>query len=1046
MKKLRLNDRRTVIIALTVILCCAVSLSLLFIKQPSSVKAEPQFENGFSTKTDYIVNDNFALPTYSFTLNGETKTAETVLIAPSGTAYSAATVALNETGFWTLRFEVTFDKVYHIEKTLTVRKSTYEITGGGSVEIGTSNVYDQGDGLLLQLKKGSTFRYNEVIDLSNLTLNDGIIRLGFMPASEGSAEVTSLIVRLTDIYDSENYVEYRTLNPNLKDTDAYPTAASLTIGFSGEPNTVGCISYNKDTGLGTYWINNSFYGAYTEMSYYGYCTGLTTLSFDYATQSCHSLNKKWQGSGVGFVKTLIADLDDTDLTGHTLCGSGKGFSKPFGGFTTGEVYLSVYATGYSSASCGVFIKSILDANFYQETSKDVNKPIINVDLDGYEEDSLPKAKVGVAYPLFNATAVDNEMQDVDVLAKVYLVKGKNYVTRVSVKNNAFIPSDKAQYAIVYTATDGYGNVAEKVLYVEAENNSFTPQVTLAEHETTCNVGNACVLADATAEVYSGNPSVVKTVYFGSEKVAENVNSFVPEKAGTYTVKIIVKDYIGLETEVSYDVTVTVSNKPLLLKEPVLPYSFIAGASYTLPAAVALDYASETGTCKEVQAKIYAIANNDETLLTDGKFTAPDGVSCVTIKYAFEGVETLEWIKEVPVIKNSNLSTDLVNYFLTDENANAKQYDDSVVVYFDKDTTVRFAKFVPMLSTQVSLNVYSEGESDNKVVYNNAERVNIYFYDTQDRDNAFMISLFRNEVDEASKFSVNNGKTYFTNGTFDGIVGMQFSFKYTGKTKTLGFNSENIVIDKTLSGETFKGFSGDKAYIEFEVVGMDADVEKNFGLEVINIAGQGFFNTDVDMQGPVISVDGEPVFEYAYGEEIKTFTATALDVLQENSTCTISVRTPSENFAVSKDGTTLKNVSAAVSYDLVLNEYGYYTVTYTGKDSFGRSNTKKISYYIPDKEAPTITLSKTSVTCKVGQKVKLPTATVSDNCSTIDAISCYLMYYSPNGQCFLIDNVKTGNKFTGEYTFDQVGEWKVVYFVYDEYYNVATVEVIVEVRK
>ena len=97
-----------------------------------------------------------------------------------------------------------------IEKTneFVVKNPAYSVSGQKSyVSFGNNAlVSDEIEGINLSLKNGDTFNFGKIIDLNEFTKDDKLIKFYFTPENVGSAEVTNLYVKLTDIYDENNYV------------------------------------------------------------------------------------------------------------------------------------------------------------------------------------------------------------------------------------------------------------------------------------------------------------------------------------------------------------------------------------------------------------------------------------------------------------------------------------------------------------------------------------------------------------------------------------------------------------------------------------------------------------------------------------------------------------------------------------------------------------------------------------------------------------------------------------------------------------------------
>jgi hypothetical protein len=236
---------------------------------------------------------------------------------------------------------------------------------------------------------------------------------------------------------------------------------------------------------------------------------------------------------------------------------------------------------------------------------------------------------------------------------------------------------------------------------------------------------------------------------------------------------------------------------------------------------------------------------------------------------------------------------------------------------------------------------------------------------------------------------------------------------------------------------FTGFSSDKAYLKISVGGVESD--SRFGLLIYKI-GEQFMNAEKDNIPPVITVNGIVDTSYGVNTTVKTFMGYATDVLAENVNVTMTIYDPNYEVVVDVNGLPLEYVDASKEYEIVLSMYGVYIVEYMAEDANGGINMETIVYIVEDYLAPTVKVDTANLTCKLGDRVELPTATFTDNCTSAENMGAYIMYYNPNGQCFLVYDIIVQNTIRGVHTFDVVGEWKIIYYVFDEMYNVTTAEI------
>lgn len=1032
-------------IGLAGLLCCAcIGVGATTVIQ--SQAATPEITEEYKP-TEQVLNASFILPIRSFTLNGETKQATTWLISPSGEIYDDPKPVLDEAGEWTVRFAVKFgDRVYHHEESFTVGKATYEVTGGGSVALGSSEQYARsGEGLILTMPNGAKFSYNEVIDLSTIGKLESIIQYGNITSQVGKSDISNITLTLTDAYNPDVWIKFIMDDPN---------ASSSTIGY----NSASCmrVTYSnakgKELGLCStdFWTNNTFgFGTYIEHSFYGeqdYRDFLSSITYDEEKQVVHTNSKRWVSSAITLpdYSTLVADLGNNgyeNYYGFVL--DATPFEEPFEGFSTNDVYLSLTCDGYNNPSTKIFIKSIAGADLTQRVSHDTHKPMINVKLGNYKEDALPIAKVGMPYSVFDAVAVDNELKNIAVKKAVYLMNGKQKLTSVSLKNGQFTPTAEGVYGISYTATDGYGNTVEKVVNVQAVNEVKKPKASLVEgYDVEVFYGEKIKLSGAIGTVYSGEETVIAEIRKGGIPLAIGVEEYLPTEIGKYRVAYTVRDYIGQETEVFYDVNVTYSKNPLLINKPIQPKGFIMGESYALTAPEAHDYYTKQGELQTVAAKVYVDEGTGEKEIPNGVYTPNGDFSEVTLHFVYKTAngEARVSYENIPVIKIDDLSVDMPKYFLTQEGVRVEQVEDGVLAWFEKDSQIEFIKPIPVKTTAFGMSVYSEKTGEETVVYNRAKRVDVYLIDTLDETKRIKISLFNDNGN--ATFSVNDGHAESVSGNFLGEAGL-FYVSFNNLYGSVKCSPAALTVKTFTDGSEYIGFSNDRAYVKIAVNGVEQG--ERFGWKVKSI-GEQPMAARKDFIPPIISVNGIEKIAYELNEKVKTFTAYATDVLCENIDVKMSVLTSTYEPYTATDGTVLNMVDATKPYEIQLTEYGNYYIEYTAKDSNGVESIIQLVYSVVDKESPALKLDGGDKSCKVGDTIELPVATFSDNVSEIYSVQAYVMYTDPSGRCFLIDCIAEDGKLTATYTFNQVGKWKISYYVYDEAYNVSKAEITVNVTK
>ena len=1024
--------------------CFLLSISL-FVSQIFAVAdANLKLESVNSVENEYSFGTVFYLPEYEFSLSGEQETSSSVLISPSKKAYDATKVNLNETGVWTLRF-TPFDLIYDIN--FTVYKPTYEVTSDkGGVTYGETNFYSSTQtGLFVNIPKNSKFVYNDVIDLSKLNKSQNIIEFGIVPNSVGVSDVGRVFVYLTDIYDPNNYIVYRIANPNNRES-GYDGMGTLSASFSGAGHFLGTENSGKDFKDGVqvdvvrYKVDDMYFGAYTPFAFSGTTSKLgsrlpiTQISFDYATKQAHANSKMWYGEPIDKnLRTLVADLSKDNYDDCVLYNLQEGFLKPFGGFTTGEVYLSILAEDYSSPNCNLFIKSIHGADLSKTKSYDQNVPHIMVDTEGYSVSDLPKAEINKPYRIFNAHVSDNELSDVRISKQVYLSYKGSRISRLSVKDGCFTPKNVGTYEIVYSATDGYNNISEYSLFVQAVESIENPVITFDENvKLDYFVGEKVFIPVPEILGGTGNSSVSVRVFYNGKFIETANNSFTAEQSGSYLVEYVVKDYNNKTSFDSLVINVSYSEDIVLSREISLPNAFINGAKYKFDAPVAYYY--ENQVKKEILPVITLNDGNGESVISNGGWIANKSANQVVVKYSYSFADKiLEKSFDIPIIIVDNLPNDYQKYFLLEGGATISKVENGEIEFvFAEDGRATFAKDVPVSNLRIDFKVTATFDVDTQswINYNDVSCFNIVLQDVQDSNKKVVFSIIK-VSDTESKITVNGGKEY----KFDAIFSESnlFSFAYYNDGGYVLTNGLRIYVDKYADGTKFNGFSENRANVSFYT--QDA---QDFRIILSYFAGQGFF-LDFDIIPPQLTVKETLKSTAEIYSTIKTDIAYAVDVLQVGTYVYVSVLSPSGEMLVDY-------MPADEQHEFYLSEYGDYTIIYMAEDEEYNTTEKTLIVRVVDKTPPTLNLSKTEMSCGSGAKVNLPTATFDDNLTNILDIECYISYLSPKGTEYLIETTRKDNSFTGSFTFNQDGNWVIKYLVIDEYGNIATASVNVTVGK
>ena len=435
-----------------------------------------------SIEETYYIDDEFTVPEVKVKYQNKEYDSTAYVTYPSGNVSQNKTITLSEYGIYNISYLAHVeDKVIRKEVSFTVLQKMYSIVGSKSTATyGKHEYMGDEDGIILSLAQNEKFTFNKPIDLSKYNSANKLISFSVIPETIGVADASKIIVTLTDRYDETNYIkiEIKKCDDNLEkwaEVNTYVTANCATqdaIGLEAYQTTGNLITYKGN--IYRFHRNNP-YGANISFSLAGaprfeskqnpnydpiYLKEQTfDLSMDYDTGIIYA------GSNTTFVTDLKSDV----IYGNNL----------WEGFTTGEAYLSLQATNYNAEKLNLFINSIANENvskYADNVYVDDKAPEITIDLKGYDEDSLPNAKVNQRFNLFDATAYDEFDKEVEVKKEVYINRGLKNECKINVKDNAFIPTYKAVYEIVYTAKDSFGNATTKVIKINVDDSGNSLEI------------------------------------------------------------------------------------------------------------------------------------------------------------------------------------------------------------------------------------------------------------------------------------------------------------------------------------------------------------------------------------------------------------------------------------------------------------------------------------------------------------------------------------------------------------------------------------------
>lgn len=1038
-------------LAVLTLICALVAIS--FVKKASVYSVSLVFDTENALKERYFQNEVLTVPSAKISVNGTEYAAdERVIHYPNGKAYTSAIHTLRDVGEYSVEyFALVNGKKISESAEFTVVKDTYGISGGVTVEAVSSLTKKEGEndgGLSVSIPDGGRFVYNQPINISSSDRTTPIIELypynknsviesyyvtdengdkildsngkpviAQRITEEAVAEARIFVLRITDCYDENNYVEvyidWNLTNPGHA-TLGKRREATCTAAASGQKKT--SLIPNPNGNTSKWYANKTVDGkpylltmssSYGKGCSYDESTGIS-IFYEYKTNRIYIKDKN---------EYLLTDLDDPNLyfTAPLVIEGGSYVTgAPFKGFSTGEVYISAYCEEYYQNEAHFEIASLCGISGQKLSEREVKddvKPTVSVDV---KEGRIFIAK-GEEFKIFNATANDlSGIKDFD--SKVYFDYGGERQSLIGVKNNSFTPTRTGVYTIEYTATDIFGNTTIKtvdVLCVNAEKGKsigfdfvVSDSYKAGErHELYYDVfglnGEVNVSAYA---VYSGE-SDRKILSVIATKQGKGYIEFEPSEVGKYEIIVICKDGV-VEKTFTYEVTVTPSEKAYLTP-PVLPEYLIAGAEYTFDYNEIIYF--DGATASEHPTVYVSVDGKEKALIDYEDYFVPETAEKIKFLY-FDGETKLGESKELEIVKvKNNGALSMSKYFKGD--FTAKAVTSFIEFTSNKTSGDNEMAFINVVSLDNFYLAFSTGleyfTAFDVTLINYYDRNEKFTYSFYEKGANTEIALINAEGEELKKTTVSKK---FHDSTFF----MQYNSK-TGMTES-GANAgiAEISSDKVLVHFTMRGLSGKGS------------------VKLRQLNNQPLSNADFDVYGANFTVYSA-IGSLEKGGEITLVPSDVSDVLspylKRNFKMTVS--DVNDKIMTAVDGTILNSsCDPTKAYTVKLEEYGTYTVRYSYTDWTGETVPKTLTIEVLDRIPPEIKLTdgygeKTLIKTSAGKKLKLAGYEISDNDTEKEDLTVAIVVINPRNE-----TVKT----EGLLELNLKGEYKVYYYCYDAYGN------------
>lgn len=1012
--------------------CVSVSVIAVASAASSSEKASTATWEEVTIPADLAIGDTLDLPARSCSVDGKSYNSTVTLTYPDGTAVlrttNKPTANLTLAGKYTLSFSIKEGSVrLSEEESFIVADKLWKAENAkSSFSYGAGTLAEESaKGLLVSLARGDTLTFGKIIDLSEIDETTVLVSGYVNPKDHGTAEFDSLTFTFTDVYDPETTLTITGIRSLGSDDFAKGMSYWMANGNGQAPSGFEDSKYHHNDGYGA-----KFQHSWSAMAAYWRTATDNGSDPSYSNRNPFQLRfdpkevKTYVGS------TYITDLDDATL--H----DGEPVWK---GFKSNKVILTITAGNVSGESANFCITSLLGYDFTSENAfTETDAPVITVNNDdGLIEGNkyVYPALKGGSYPVASATAFDEYAGELTVQTQVYYnYKSETELgTLKAIKDGRFNVDKAGNYAVIYTATDYFGNSTKKIYYVTAKTALDTPlSVTVGDEKpSTGTCGERVVLPEATVNGGSGKTTVVITATCGSQTVTAENGMFLPESAGTWTITYTASDITATTATDSFQMTVTASDKPVFVDEVTLPKYLIAKASYVVPEVKAIDYS--TGTKKSITA----------TLTVDGKtynagerFTVPSATDGTNTKLTFTAGKTTKEYEILTVNPYNLLGRFQIQDMFRSEGLDKSRSDNGLALTASSAGTVGWEFANPVAATDSSVLINGVSGKDD------FSALQVTFTDYADPSVAVTVNIVNQKGSNASLLFGDADRTIpqgfsLTDNAFEiGYNGTKF---YVGNVR--------VNVTKTDGGAAFNGFPSGKVYISAKTL----DTVKGASYIVKKIDNHSISNLNGDKTKPRVIIEGEYGGLYDVGDRYVISKALASDVIDPSATLTLTVKDPSGKVVSDVNGKQLSAVAADVDYEIVLTAVGQYKVEYKALDASENEGTLSYGINIIDKVAPTITFGSADKTATVGTAFLLPSVTVSDDVTASANIKVYLTVRTSNGVLNELGDKlveeSNGNTYTVRYryTFRYKGKYTFMVLAMDEAGNQTLAEYVVTVK-
>lgn len=892
--------------------------------------------------------------------------------------------------------------------------------------------------------------YKNEIDVNSLTTDIPLI--DFLPVVQvrDVVETPKITVRLEDAYNPDNYIAVVFEAVAGAESRTHISAYTDKIekmgyywgaGIGNETRPTGMRTYNSNLGNVSRFTSPPTNNAQDELVL-PYSVRLNPMDYTLTMrrQSLYDYYGQNPKNGGDYVILCLTDSKTV------------GVENIFTGFTKDRAKISITIDNLASSSSNIMIYNIAGQPMGGESVIDDKAPNLSVYTP---KGDLPYAIPNQSYKFFDYIATD--LVNGDCTTTIY-VKEPSSNDFVKQTGTEFTPTKVGEYVIRYESKDGFGNTTVsdypiicswlvegiRISYDEPERYEYA-------------LGHSIKIPEYTVAGGAGDVRSQYNVYRieDNEPIEVNGGVFIPKVVGEYKIVYSAEDYLGIKADESFVVSVISKKEPVLSGSLNMPTKVLDGVKLQLPTVDAYDYDSMEGIALNAKLKITISGNgNSEELKEDRLFTPSIekfGTDIkITYKYYCRNYPNAEGLVLEYDCKIQK-ATYAYDYFDYD--------DDNVEVSYNTTNEESFLRFAAKKSGNDAKVSFINPVSSSSAIVNFAVEkayqafgaLRFTFTDMNNANIGFSVDVKKKGATTSELVYL--GESYTFSGGFNNDsdvvekpLGIGFVNGYV-----VNFSSTRICkVLQNFDGSAFTGFSS--GYVKIDISFVDAQVDSQeelaSAIKITKIRNQTFYMeytstgslvTFKDIVRPVVVYNFDASKTYRIGDIFTVPTAFACDELTPYMDIYVTVTTPSYEKVYNKQVLT-------TGMTFAIEEFGSYVIEYLTYDGANLKCTSSVAYVnIQDLLPPTITISDSrTIECKVGDEVTLPKIIVMDNYSEIIDVTVFSVNekveYTAIEESIVAEGV--------EYVFEAetVGEYRIMFYAYDENFNVALAEMRIVVKE